>query len=140
MNNSLVEDTKLNFEREFPSVTIDHRLTTLGTGEINCFFIKVPDAATLELKWRHFSNFIAITFQNEIEDEFQRWNLYLFYIINGDVSTRLKYLIENDTFSSRKIVVEHQDNFDEIILNNISNNDLSSHVAQTENGSTFVPN
>ena len=95
-----------------------------GKGQIHCFFVKISNETLLSKKWREISNFIAIYFQNELESEFERWNLYIFYIITTEISNELKYNIENDKFSCRKIVIENEDNLNKIISEHILNDDL----------------
>lgn len=140
MSNSLVESIKHAFSSEFSPLRLDHKVEMVGTGVINSFFIKLPDEATLESKWRMISNFLAVNFQNEMEEEFQRWNLYVFYTLEAPISNRLKYLIENDTFSSRKIVVSDQETQESIIQQHISNSDLSGEVGQLNRTGQHSPN
>lgn len=62
-----------------------------------------------ELKetWRNYRNDFATEYQTNDIDEFERWNFYLFYVVDNknDIDRNLKYEIEHDTISSRKIVV-----------------------------------
>jgi len=140
MSSSLVESIKHAFSVEFAPLSLEHKVETVGTGVINSFFIKMPNEATLESKWRLISNFLAVNYQNEMDDEFQRWNLYVFYTLNDSISNRLKYLIENDTFSSRKIVVSSSETQESIIQQHISNSDLSSEVGQVARTGQYNPN
>lgn len=58
-------------------------------------------------KWRDIRNFVAKN-QMDLDDEFERWNFYLFYMVNNPiVDLNLKYEIEHDTISSRKMVVDN---------------------------------
>lgn len=62
-----------------------------------------------ELKetWRNYRNDFALEYQTDDIDEFERWNFYLFYVVDNKnaIDRNLKYEIEHDTISSRKIVV-----------------------------------
>lgn len=60
----------------------------------------------LAQEWENIRNRIAYK-QSSIEDEFERWNHYLFYLVEEDVMNdiNLKYNIEHDTLSSRKILI-----------------------------------
>lgn len=65
--------------------------------------------------WRNYRNDFAIEFQTDDIDEFERWNFYLFYVVDNKnaIDRSLKYEIEHDTISSRKIVVSKDELEDE---------------------------
>ena len=75
--------------------------------KVEVFFTRLLDEETLAAKWRDIRNFVARN-QMDLEDEFERWNFYLFYMVNNPiVDLNLKYEIEHDTISSRKMVVDN---------------------------------
>lgn len=61
----------------------------------------------LEENWRHFRNRMSHEYQMGDISEFTRWNFYLFYVVEdkNKIDRNLKYKVEHDTISSRKIVV-----------------------------------
>lgn len=61
----------------------------------------------LRKSWRIFRNEFSEDYQIDEIDEFERWNFYLFYVVEDKnaIDRNLKYEIEHDTISSRKIVV-----------------------------------
>ncbi|MFR5837688.1 MAG: ABC-three component system middle component 1 [Segatella copri] len=65
--------------------------------------------------WRNYRNDFAVEFQTDDIDEFERWNFYLFYVVDNKnaIDRSLKYEIEHDTISSRKIVVSKDELQDE---------------------------
>lgn len=65
--------------------------------------------------WRNYRNDFAVEYQTDDIDEFERWNFYLFYIVDNKnaIDRNLKYEIEHDTISSRKIVVSKDELQDE---------------------------
>lgn len=65
--------------------------------------------------WRNYRNDFAVEFQTDDIDEFERWNFYLFYVVDNKnaIDRDLKYEIEHDTISSRKIVVSKDELQDE---------------------------
>lgn len=98
-------------------------------GKIHAFFIRVPDEKLLETDWEKISNSIAVYYQGQLDNEFEIWNLYLFYITQKVVQKHLKYKIENDTVSSRKILLGFTGKIDEefmsrTISEHITNKDL----------------
>ena len=94
-------------------------------GKIPVFFIRVNcEEEVLRRDWAHMVNYIGIHFQTTLENEFEVWNIYLFFILTKRISDILKYQIENDTFSSRKIVIDVDTSKDSIIAQHIRNDDL----------------
>lgn len=65
--------------------------------------------------WRNYRNDFAVEYQTDDIDEFERWNFYLFYVVDNKnaIDRSLKYEIEHDTISSRKIVVSKDELQDE---------------------------
>lgn len=61
--------------------------------------------------WKDFRNLLIHDYQIEDIDEFTRWNFYLFYVVpdKNKINRSLKYKIEHDTISSRKIIVSESD-------------------------------
>lgn len=57
--------------------------------------------------WRDFRDYMIDEYQLADIDEFTRWNFYLFYVVEdkNKIDRNLKYKVEHDTISSRKIVV-----------------------------------
>ncbi len=102
------------FEFEFDSIKFG--------GEIPIFLIHSRNEESLNNKWQGISDFIAGNFQARLTDEYQVWNIYLFYILKNSISKDLKYRIENDTFSSRKIVIDFNIDKESMISDHIINN------------------
>jgi hypothetical protein len=73
------------------------------------FIIEIQDEHALRRVWKKLYNKIAFYMQNKFDNNFEKWNLYLFYVISEKCSIPLKYEIENNPFSSRKVVVENND-------------------------------
>lgn len=87
--------------------------------------------------WRNYRNDFAIEFQTDDIDEFERWNFYLFYVVDNKnaIDRSLKYEIEHDTISSRKIVVskdELQDENGESLVMSYIKYDIGQVKACTE--------
>lgn len=73
---------------------------------VDVFITRPLNHNDLREKWKDIRNDIAEN-QRFIDDEFERWNHYLFYLAEEDAvnDIPLKYQIEHDTISSRKIVI-----------------------------------
>lgn len=78
--------------------------------KVDVFITKPLSHHDLLNYWQSIRNDIAEK-QRQIEDEFERWNHYLFFLAEEDAvnDIPLKYKIEHDTISSRKIVISTKD-------------------------------
>ena len=84
-------------------------------GDVSVFAFMFDNESDLSDNWRKITSSVAAYYQSAFEDEkndFERWNIYILFIVRTPVGFQLKYKIENDKFSSRKIV---HDNATEII-------------------------
>ena len=65
-------------------------------------------------RWIDIRDELASEWQMRNLDDFERWNFYLFYVVENKskIDRTLKYKIEHDTVSSRKIII-NRDEFDE---------------------------
>jgi hypothetical protein len=137
MSSSLLSSQIIEqFKNLFDGVALNYEPVKVEEGIAHVFFLKYENAETIENSWRKVSNFIALKCQSIASDDFGKWNTYLFFLIDGQLSVDLKYKIENDTFSSRKIVVESTANFNEVINKYILNNDLELTI---ENSKEQIP-
>ena len=61
--------------------------------------------------WRDIRDEIMTKWQDTITDDFSRWNFYLFYVVENldKLDGSLRYQIEHDMVSSRKILVDRSD-------------------------------
>lgn len=96
-------------------------------GNVHAFFAQFPSQALLESEWERLSNTIAIYYQSRLDSEFEIWNIYLFYVVTNDVERHIKYKIENDTISSRKIVLAHNGEIDSDFMNSA----VEEHITNT---------
>lgn len=118
--------------------------------KINVFFA-ISDAKTISDKWKSFSDTIASIYQNSEymseNKEFEKWNFYIIYVSKEKLSKYIKNKIENDRFSSRKIVENYHslkfndDEANKLIIKHITNTDLKEIVDATieVNISKYVP-
>lgn len=134
----LTEEILNDLKFEFPGILFDYKEVNLGS-QIPVFFISVDNKINLENNWRAITEFIAINFQTTIDNGFGVWNIYLFFLVKSEIGNDLKYLIENDTFSSRKIVVFDNEDLESIISEHILNTDLVIHSDKLT-ADTFNPN
>ena len=99
-------------------------------GNISVFVFFFEEENQLQGAWNKLSGNIAGNYQAELMEDFDMWNIYMFYLCKSEVSLALKYKIENDRFSSRKIVLDNYDEnisdigIDDIICEHITNVDI----------------
>ncbi|SDH03812.1 hypothetical protein SAMN05421827_11574 [Pedobacter terrae] len=105
-NISLEIRIKKILEELYPSIKLTIHIEKY-ISNIHTFFVKFPSEAALTKDWENLSNSIAVYYQSQLPDEFEIWNLYLFYITDSNADKHLKYRIENDTVSSRKILLTY---------------------------------
>lgn len=91
-------------KNKFPDLEFVSAVANIGKVAVDVFFVKFKSEIELSDCWRQISNAIALYYQADLNDEFKKWNTYLFVLLEDNISKRLKYTIENDTFSNRKIV------------------------------------
>jgi hypothetical protein len=88
--------------------------------------------------WKNISKEIALKYQSKLETVYDKWNLYTIYVTSDDIPKDLKKQIENDKFSSRKIVEGsydkefNEDEANRLIVKHITNTDLKVIVDDTE--------
>lgn len=108
---------------------------------INVFFL-LANKKNIENQWKVFANTIAANFQNQEymskNKDFEKWNFYIIYVSTEKLSKELKNRIENDRFSSRKIVEDNytnefnSDEANKLIIKHITNTDLKDILSQTQ--------
>ncbi len=61
--------------------------------------------------WRDIRNEVMMRWQENMMDDFSRWNFYVFYVVEDldKLDGSLRYQIEHDMVSSRKILVDSRD-------------------------------
>jgi len=133
LNNKALQDI---FIKDFPKVNVQYQLVEFGGG-IHIFLLEFTNEYDLTADWRKISNAIAVYFQSKIKDDFGKWNTYVFYRTNFEPSDNyrnLKYKIEKDIFSSRKIIIEEDKGLDVIIDEHILSKNLNiDEVKSTAN-------
>lgn len=146
MNFSIKEIEDKDFKIEGCEI---YHYTNKDTFRINVFIFKA-NSNLIERYWKRFSNMVASLYQNEEymkNSEFERWNFYIIYLSGDGVTKELKNKIENDKFSSRKIV---EDSYSQkltdksaidLIINHITHSDLIEKVAKTKGTglSNYIP-
>lgn len=133
MKTSLTTENIDFLDELFP--TFNPRLSKIEfIGTVSVFSFIFETENVLSHNWKSITGTIASYYQSKYEKEgedFERWNIYILFLIKEEVSTQLKYKIENDKFSSRKIVQDKiidaitEDSISQLIWRHIVNSDLN---------------
>lgn len=126
-----LEKISQNLGESFINHQIDFETIEYG-GLMHLFFIKPESEEALFDDWEGITSWIAGNFQVQLNTEYETWNIYLFFLFEATIDPKLKYRIENDTFSSRKIIIEKLKDYEVIKKEHVINNDLKVGEKQCE--------
>lgn len=98
-------------------------------GAIPLLFVSFKSLDELKKNWKDFNSQITTDFVIQLQDEYSRWNFYVFFLSKDIVPKSLKYEIENNKFSSRKIVIENCESItEEVIKTSISEHITNDNI------------
>jgi hypothetical protein len=136
MKASLITENIDFLDELFPQ--FNHHLSKIefvGTISVFSFFFETENL--LNDNWEAVTNSIGSYYQSYFESEeqeFERWNIYILFLVKESVRIQLKYKIENDKFSCRKIVQDkitqnlNEDLIHQLIDKYIINDDLDCSI------------
>jgi len=87
INKQNIDDFKLSEELVKDSIITYYKAISLMTFHV--FVIEIPNENVLRRVWRKLYNKIAFYMQNRFENNFEKWNLYLFYVTSEKCSIPL---------------------------------------------------
>jgi hypothetical protein len=120
---------KKAIESSFDSISFfDYGQIFFG-GKIIICFVMFKTNENLKLEWKNFNNYFTAKCITNINDDYSKWNSYVFYLSQDDISKSLKYEIENHKFSTRKIVIEMEN---PVINDRVINNIISEHIVNDD--------
>lgn len=85
---------------------VECRINPEDDYNIYIFTMVLKDQEDLIRSWQDISSDIAIYFQGELETEIEIWNIYILFFVQGSVDNEVRYLVEQNKYSSRKLVIE----------------------------------
>lgn len=118
-----LEELFNKLKKEFPIKELVFGELQFG-GVIPIIFVSFETLYDLNKNWKDFNGQITTDFVIDFKEEYSRWNFYIFYLSNETVEKQLKYEIENNKFSSRKIVIESVNSITEKEINFL----ISEHI------------
>jgi|WetSurMetagenome_2_1015567.scaffolds.fasta_scaffold260886_2 hypothetical protein len=129
-----------NLKKSFPDISFELKTYKIGVN-IPIFFIRVDNEINLSHNWEKINNYIASHFQIYLNTEYETWNIYLFFLLDKMEDISLKYKIENDKFSSRKIIIINPPkNYDDIVEECLFDNKLFIQKDKSLNNSALIFN
>lgn len=87
--------------------------------------VKNENSQNLQDSWKAVNSSLSQYLVDKMNDDFSRWNLYLLFLLGTPIDKTLQYEIENNTFSSRKIVIP---NFHDEINDESAQLLISDHI------------
>ncbi|MCF6129324.1 hypothetical protein L1S35_06540 [Flavobacterium sp. AS60] len=131
MENYLIykEDLLKDLSSRFDTLNFKFVIEKIGIN-ISVLFVHGTSKSFQESDtWEKISGEIALKYQSKIDNIVDKWNIYIIYVAVDHVSKELKNKIENNRFSSRKIV---EDNFDGVLTNGKLNALIIKHISNTD--------
>jgi hypothetical protein len=137
------ENLTIQLKNDFPIKELYFGEQLYG-GVIPLIFVSFDSLTDLENNWKDFNSQIINDIVLNLIEEYSRWNLYVFYFSDIEVPKSLKYEIENNKFSSRKILIENCKSITNTFITNV----ISEHItndniqinADSKQTSTFKKN
>jgi len=126
------EELSNQLKKDFPIKEISLGELLFG-GVIPLIFVSFKSLDDLKKNWKDFNSQITTDIVINLKDEYSRWNFYIFFFSKEMVPKSLKYEIENNKFSSRKIVIENCDSItnkeiEQVISDHITNDNIQINV------------
>ncbi|MCG9542308.1 hypothetical protein L1D37_00790 [Vibrio sp. Isolate33] len=101
------EEISLNIKNEYNLSDIKF-VKVNELGGMYVLFCSFQDINSMEYLWEKISSVVASRISNKLNNDFERWNVYLFLSTNRKTKPSIQYKIENDTFFCRKIVINEE--------------------------------
>ncbi|MEZ9796283.1 ABC-three component system middle component 1 [Vibrio cyclitrophicus] len=146
---------KTSFEHVFDDISLkikeEYNLSDLKFVKVNelggiyVLFCSFPNVNSMEYLWDKISSVIASRISNKLNNDFERWNVYLFLSSNRKSKPSIQYKIENDTFFCRKIVINdgvsefNNDLMTKYIDDYIMNYDITFPINKTGKRNLYKP-
>lgn len=121
----LADDIKNSYEIEDIKI-----VKTKFISDLYSVFVSFKKENEIDKNWDKLNSVISVELSLDFKSDFERWNLYFFYICKGKVRPYIKYKVENNKAFSRKILVDNfglelkDETIDFLISKNIINSDL----------------
>lgn len=102
----IMDKIKISSENNSGYDSIDCWIKDEGDYQLYFFTVIIQDETELNNIWKRVTADIALYFQSELELDIEIWNIYIVFICKNSISKELKYKIEQNKYSTRKLVME----------------------------------
>jgi hypothetical protein len=86
--------------------TVECRIKPEKNYNVYIFTAVLRDQKELTETWEEISSEVALYFQSTLDNEIEIWNIYILFLVQGMVDSEARYLVEQNKYSSRKLVIE----------------------------------
>lgn len=122
-NQDIITQIKNNFDVQEAVV----RNLTFGSN-IPVILVQFKSLDNLEKHWKELNSMVTAEYLIKLDNDFSKWNSYIFFVTE-EIPKPLKYEIENNKFSTRKIVIEMKT---PLINDDVINNIVSEHIVNDD--------
>lgn len=122
-NQDIVTQIKNNFDVQ---ETVVGNLT-FGSN-IPVILVQFKSLDNLEKQWKELNSLVTAEYLIKLDNDFSKWNSYIFFVTK-EIPKPLKYEIENNKFSTRKIAIEMET---PLINDDVINNIISEHIVNDD--------
>lgn len=77
--------------------------------DIYIFSLHLTTEKILLETWDFINNIIAVHFQSSLKKDIERWNIYISFFVAEEINKDIKYMIEQDKYSTRKLIFDRID-------------------------------
>lgn len=132
--NKLNSEKLKELKKVLSNRTITHWVRDMKV-KCHIFTIQINAKMKLEEIWQDIVDEIAAYFLTVFENEYETWNFYIVFLADFKIPKDVKYKIENDKYSSRKIVMDELPKpiDKEKIINNISKRIFQLDIGMEKN-------
>jgi len=85
---------------------VECRIKSEDLYDVYIFTVIIQDQDKLIEIWEDISSDVALYFQGSLKSEIEIWNIYILFLVQASVESQVRYLIEQNKYSSRKLVIE----------------------------------
>lgn len=80
--------------------------------KIHIFSIQFKDEQELLENCEKLNDTIAFSFQSNLKENIEKWNVYLFLFVQGTITKSTKISLEQNKYATRKIIIDNQLNLE----------------------------
>jgi len=114
---------------------LDYWVENRNDFDTHIFTLVMESEEELNDLWGIINRDMALYFQAKLLKDIERWNIYIIFFVIEEVSAKLKYIIEQDKYCARKIIIDNfkrSNDFEEVIPKIINEKLFDLKIEQIE--------